>query len=103
MAIRIKCKLEGHEKVWVDFQEDRWPFGDRRAMMEGQSDTESLKVILGYVEEWNIFDVRDKKIAFEPGGGLALLDAMDEVLVNWFIGAWFEARGQREGLSKKVS
>ena len=103
MAVRIECEVEGFEKNWVEFRGDRWPFGDRRAMMDGQTDLESLKVILGYIEGWNMLNVKDKKVVFDPEGGVDLLDTMDEILVNWLIGAWFEARAKREELPKKVS
>lgn len=103
MAIRIKCEVEGFEKNWAEFRDTSWPFGDRRAMMDGQTDLESLKVILGYVEGWNMLDVKDKKVVFNPEGDVSLLDTMDEILVNWLIGAWFEARAKREELPKKVS
>ena len=102
MAIRIECELGGFEKNWVDFRESPWPFGDRRSMMEGQSDLISLEVILGYVEAWRMDSSKGKTIAFDPEAGIEILDDMDEILVNWLIGAWFEARVQREEVSKKV-
>ena len=42
MAIRIKCDLEGFDKCWVDFRDHSWPFGDRRKMLEGGTDIESV-------------------------------------------------------------
>jgi hypothetical protein len=73
-------------------------------MLDGQSDLESLAAILGYVENWSMANaISGKAIPFDPEGGVEILDDMDEILVNWIIGAWFEARSQRETLSKKVS
>ncbi|MHA2069516.1 MAG: hypothetical protein ACXABY_34570 [Candidatus Thorarchaeota archaeon] len=103
MAIRIECELGGFEKNWIEFRDSPWPFGDRRAMMEGQSDLISLEVILGYVTDWEMRTAKGKLIDFDPKADLDILDAMDEILVNWIIGAWFEARQEREDLSKKVS
>ena len=102
MGIRIECELGGFEKNWVEFRESPWPFGDRRKMMEGQSDLLSLAVIIGYVTEWSMANGKGKSVPFEPEGGIDLLDDMDEILVNWLIGAWFEARAEREQLSKKA-
>ena len=102
MAIRIKCDLEGYEKCWVDFRSHGWPFGDRRKMLEGATDIESLTTILGYVEVWNMFSVDEKKIPFDTESGIDNLNKLDEILVNWIIAAWFEARAKREELPKKV-
>ena len=65
MAIRIKCDLEGYDAAWIDFRDHTWPFGDRRKMLEGGTDIESLTTILGYVEAWNYLDVDGKKITFD--------------------------------------
>ncbi len=46
--------------------------------------------------------VEEKKITFKAEAGVANLDQVDELLVNWIIGAWFEARAEREELPKKV-
>ena len=102
MAIRIKCTLEGFEKNWIDFRSDRWPFGDRRAMIAGATDIESLEIILSYVETWSIYSVDEKKITFDAEKKVDNLDTIDELLVNWIIAAWFEARSEREQLPKKV-
>ena len=102
MAIRIECELGGFEKNWIEFRSSPWPFGDRRKMMEGQSDLVSLGVILGYIEDWSMAGAKGKSIAFDPEKGVEILDDMDEILVNWIIGAWFEARTSREALPKKV-
>lgn len=103
MAIRINCDLEGFEKNWVEFRDSAWPFGDRRKMLEGQSDLESLEVILGYVEGWSVANVKNKAVVFDAAVGIDLLNDIDEILVNWLITAWFQARGQREEVPKKVS
>ena len=102
MAIRIKCDLEGQEAVWIDFRDHTWPFGDRRKMLEGGTDIESLNTILGYVEAWNYLDVAGKKITFDLEKGIDMLNNADELMVNWLISAWFEARSEREQLPKKV-
>ena len=103
MAIRIECDLGGFEENWIEFRSSPWPFGDRRKMMEGQSDLLSLGVILDYVDTWNMSNTAGKLVSFDPEAGVEILDDLDEILVNWIIGAWFEARAQREELSKKVS
>jgi hypothetical protein len=103
MAIRIKCDLEGFEKNWIDFRETSWPFGDRRSMLEDNSDIKALTVILGYVESWSLVNVSNKAVTFDPDGNIDLLNDVDDTLVGWLISAWFEARGQREDLPKKVS
>ena len=104
MAIRIECDLGGFEKNWIEFRDSPWPFGDRRKMMEGQSDLISLGVILSYVEAWRMQNARGTSTTpFNSKTGIELLDTLDEILVNWIIGAWFEARTRREELSKKVS
>jgi hypothetical protein len=72
-------------------------------MMEGQSDLLSLETILAYVENWNMTSAEGKAVPFDPEADIEILDDLDEILVNWVIGAWFEARSQREQLSKKVS
>ena len=71
--------------------------------MEGQSDLISLEVILGYVTDWEMRTGKGTLVPFDPKATLDILDDMDEILVNWIIGAWFEARTEREELSKKVS
>jgi hypothetical protein len=103
VAIRIECELGGFEKNWVEFRDHGWPFKDRRAMMEGQSDLVSLEVILGYITGWNMVTAQGKQVEFDAKAGVNIYDDMDDILVNWVIGAWFEARSQREELSKKVS
>ena len=103
MAIRIKCDIEGQETSWIDFRDHTYPFGDRRKMLEGGTDIESLTTILGYVEAWNLLDVNEKKITFDLEKGIDLFNNADELVVNWFIKAWFEARSEREQLPKKVS
>ena len=102
MAIRIKCNLEGFDKCWVDFRDHSWPFGDRRKMLEGGTDIESLTTILSYVEAWNMLGVDEKKITFKAEENVDNLNNVDELVVNWIIGAWFEARAEREQLPKKV-
>lgn len=102
MAIRIKCALEGYEKDWIEFRDHSWPFGDRRKMLAGATDIESLETILGYVEAWCIYDVGEKKVTFEADKKIDNLDNIDEIVVNWIITAWFEARSEREQLPKKV-
>ena len=102
MAIRIKCDLEGFDNCWVDFRDHSWPFGDRRKMLEGGTDIESLATILGYVEAWSMVGVHGKKITFKAEAAVDNLDDVDELIVNWVIGAWFEARAKREQLPKKV-
>ena len=102
MAIRIKCTLEGFEKNWVDFRDHSWPFGDRRTMIAGATDIESLEIILSYVEAWSIYGVDEKKVTFDTEKKVDNLDTVDELLVNWIIAAWFEARSEREHLPKKV-
>jgi len=71
-------------------------------MLEGGTDIESLTTILGYVEAWNYLDVSGKKITFDLEKGIDMLDNADELMVNWLISAWFEARSEREQLPKKV-
>lgn len=102
MAIRIKCNLEGFDKCWVDFRDHSWPFGDRRKMLEGGTDIESLTTILSYVEAWSMLGVQGKKITFKAEANVDNLNDVDELVVNWIIGAWFEARAEREQLPKKV-
>jgi hypothetical protein len=71
-------------------------------MVEGASDIESLAIILEYVEAWSMLGVGGKKIPFDAEKGLDLLNTVDEQMVNWFIGSWFEARAKREELPKKA-
>jgi hypothetical protein len=73
-------------------------------MLEAQSDLFSLRMIMDhYIEDWNLISISGKTVAFDPEAELEIFDDMDELLVNWIIGAWFEARAQREQLSKKAS
>ena len=93
--IRIECDLPRYAgKVWVGFREDGWKFKDRRAILETTSDLVALNVIVGYVEEWEV------GVPFVSGGGIDLLDEVDDELVGWLVRAWFEARGKRSVLPK---
>ena len=104
MAIRIECELGGFEKNWIEFRDAPWPFGDRRKMMEGQTDLVSLGVILDYTTNWRMQNAKDTTtVPFNEETGIEILDNLDEILVNWIIGAWFEARTAREQVSKKAS
>jgi len=101
VAIRIKCDIEGFERNWIDFRDNNWPFGDRRKMLLGATDLDALETILGYVEAWCIYGVDEKKVTFKAEDKVDNLDKVDELLVNWVITAWFEARAEREVLPKK--
>ena len=113
MAVRIDCKLPNHEGEYVEFRENPWPFKDRRAVMESSSDVAALTVILGYIVGSGLKDVNGravdlthkppetdgdgKPIARDP---LAALDDLDDAVVSWLIGAWFEARNKRSEVPK---
>jgi hypothetical protein len=95
VAIRVECDSEGFENCWLDFRDSPWPFGDRRAMLEGQSDLAALEVILSYIEGWLMINVKNKKVIFNPEGDIDAFNDMDEIIVNWVISAWFKASGLR--------
>jgi len=97
MAVRIDCKLPGHEGEWVEFRDSPWPFKDRRAVLAANSDLAALTVILGYVSGSELKDVDGKPAAVS---GLDSLDNLDDLVVSWIIEAWFFARNKRSEVPK---
>jgi hypothetical protein len=75
---RITCELPGHDKVWVEFRQDKWTFGDRRTVLEAASDTEWLGVVLPYVTGWNVTDVDGASV--EPT--VSAVDRVEDDLVG---------------------
>lgn len=95
---RITCELPGHE-VWVEFRQDKWRFGDRRAVREAASDAEWLGVVLPYVTAWSLTDVDGAPA--QPT--VAAMDEVDDDLVCWLLSAWWQARSERSALPKAPS
>ena len=95
---RITCELPGHD-AWVEFRQDKWIFGDRRAVLEATSDGEWLGVVLPYVTAWNVKDVDGAPV--DPT--ISALDRVEDDLVAWLLSAWFKARSERSALPKAPS
>ena len=93
---RITCDLPGFDKVWVEFRQDKWTFGDRRAILEAASDPEWLGIVLPYVTVWNVTDVDGASV--EPQ--VSSIERVDDDVVAWLLGAWFKARSERSALPK---
>lgn len=99
MAIRITCDLPGHETIWAEFRQDKWTFGDRRAVNESVTDPEWLGVVLPYVTAWNFVDVDGAPV--EPN--VSAMDRVEDDLVSWILAAWLKARSERSSLPKRPS
>jgi hypothetical protein len=93
---KIACDLPGHSGFWVEFRQDKWTFGDRRAVLEATSDAEWVGVILPYVVSWNLEDVDGAPV--EPT--LSAMDRVEDDVVAWLLQAWFKARAERSALPK---
>lgn len=101
MAIRIECQEEGFEKVWIDFRDGPWPFKDRRKMSANLTDLVALPIMLSYIEGWNMLDIKNKPVEFDPELGIEIFDEVnDPVIIPWVISAWYEARLKSAEVSK---
>jgi len=102
MAVRIECENKSFKdkKIWIDFQDERWPFGDKRKVIGSFDDAAALVIILGYIENWNMIDVDGDKVPFDVEKGIELFDNLDSrEIIPWIVGAWFEARNKRTEVS----
>jgi hypothetical protein len=99
MAIRVECDIAGQESRWVEFRSDRWPFKDRRRVLESFQ-VEALEVILSYITAWDLIDVDGAVVG---AVSLAALDNVDDLIVDWLVRAWFDARGRRSAIPKAGS
>jgi len=103
MAIRIDCDVEGYEKCWIEFRDDRWPFGDRRKAIDATEDMVVLGIIVPYIENWNLTDFEGKKLAFDKEKGLDNLDRLEDgTILGWIMGSWFRARTMRNEVPKNA-
>ena len=101
MAEDIRIEADGW---FVAFRPDRWTFGDRRKIMEAESDWDALNFILPYVTSWNLKDVDGIAVMAKDGEGrpvssLALAN-LDDDTARWLVRAWFQAKAQRAELPK---
>ena len=96
---KITCDLPGHSGLWVEFRQDKWTFGDRRAVLEATSDVDWLGVVLPYVTSWNLVDVDGAPVE----ATLSAMDRVEDDVVAWLLTGWFRARGERSALPKAPS
>jgi hypothetical protein len=101
MAIRIECPHEEWKEVWIDYRDDKWPFGDRHRMAQVTSDINALEIVLEYIDDWNMIDVDRKAVKLDKGKGTELFFNLDDShIITWIISSWYEARVRRGEVSK---
>ena len=96
MGIRIECDHPKHPGVYVVFRETGWRFGDRTAILSsGSSDEDAVRIIVKYVEDWNVVQL-DGAPAPRTDKGVA---EADDAVACWLIRAWFSARTKAVAVS----
>lgn len=95
------CTHPEFPEAWVRFRGHGYPFRLRQDLDGARDDAVVLRIILPYVEDWNLTEV-DGKPVDKPGGQAApeLLDNVDEALVVWLIGEFYRHRGEVISLRK---
>ena len=96
MGVRVERSEDPYKGTWVEYRDHGWKFKDRTRLLSSVNDLETLKIILDYIENWNLKDVDGNPVPFDRSKGEALLDNLDDrYVIPWLIGSWFEARSRR--------
>lgn len=96
---KIECHLPGHDGLWIEFRNEKWTFGDRRAILEASDDPAWLGIVLAYVTSWNLTDVDGAPVEARVGS----MERVEDDVVAWILSAWFAARSERSALPKAPS
>ena len=82
------CDVPGFEGVWVRFATRGYPRKLRREWDDADADGVQ-RIVLRYVQEWNVSDVAGVAVVLPDGERPAsLLDNVEDVVVVWLIRAF---------------